>query len=289
VLGNLSTLDLRLIRVFLAVVEAGGVTAAQTMLNVGQSTISAQLSTLETRLGYRLCERGRSGFRLTPKGERFHAMSRKLLAALDEFGSAARHMDKQLVGTLSIGLIGHTPVSQNARIAEAIAAFRTRDEAVRFSISVRPPGDLEERLLGGEIQIAVGYFWHRVPALDYTPLFVERQVAYCGRGHPLFARAGALTPLPEAQLSTSPDRVTGTADNMEAVALLILSGHHLGYLPQHFAAPYVAQGLLAALNPDSLRYDVTFHMVVARQARQNPVVQAFLEDLARAHDVPDVD
>jgi DNA-binding transcriptional LysR family regulator len=134
-------------------------------------------------------------------------------------------------------------------------------------------------------------------------LFVERQVAYCGRGHPLFTRAGALTPadaaghewawrtypLPEAQLSTSPDRVTGTADNMEAVALLILSGHHLGYLPQHFAAPYVAQGLLAALNPDSLRYDVTFHMVVARQARQNPVVQAFLEDLARAHDVPDVD
>lgn len=299
-LGTLSTLDLRLIRVFLAVAEAGGVTAAQAMLNVGQSTISSQLSTLETRLGYRLCERGRSGFHLTPKGERFYAMSRRLLAALDEFGSAARHMDKQLVGTLSIGLIGHTPISQNARIAEAIAAFRRRDEAVRFAISVRPPGDLEERLLSGEIQIAVGYFWHRVPTLDYTPLFVERQVAYCGRGHPLFERAGALTaadaaghewawrtyPLPEAQLSTSPDRVTGTADNMEAVALLILSGHHLGYLPQHFAAPYVAQGMLAALNPDALRYDVTFHMVVAQQARHNPIVQAFLEDLAHAHGIP---
>ncbi|WP_201324984.1 LysR family transcriptional regulator, partial [Burkholderia sp. E168m23] len=253
-LGNLSTLDLRLIRVFLAVTDAGGVSAAQAVLNVGQSTISAQLSSLETRLGYRLCERGRSGFRLTPKGERFHAMSRKLLAALDEFGMAARHMDRQLVGTLNIGLIGHTPVSQNARIAEAIAAFRTRDEAVRFSISVRAPGDLEEKLLSNEIQIAVGYFWHRVPTLHYTPLFIERQIAYCGRGHPLFDGAGTLTPadvagfewawrsypLPEAQMSTTPDRVTATADNMEAVALLILSGHHLGYLPQHFAAPYVA-------------------------------------------------
>ncbi|MGX5878522.1 LysR family transcriptional regulator, partial [Burkholderia gladioli] len=297
VLGNLSTLDLRLIRVFLAVADAGGVTAAQAVLNVGQSTISAQLSSLETRLGYRLCERGRSGFRLTPKGERFQAMSRKLLVALDEFGGAARHMDKQLVGTLNIGLIGHTPISQNARIAEAIAAFRTRDEAVKFSISVRPPGDLEEKLLGDEIQIAVGYFWHRVPVLDYTPLFVERQVAYCGRGHALFEQAGALAtadvaghewawrtyPLPEAQLSTSPDRVTGTADNMEAVALLILSGHHLGYLPEHFAAPYVAQGLLAPLNPELLNYDVTFHMVVARRAKKDPIVAAFLEDLASAH------
>ncbi|MEK7919815.1 LysR family transcriptional regulator, partial [Burkholderia contaminans] len=31
-LGNLSTLDLRLIRVFLAVTEAGGVSAAQAVL-----------------------------------------------------------------------------------------------------------------------------------------------------------------------------------------------------------------------------------------------------------------
>lgn len=93
-LGNLSTLDLRLIRVFLAVTDAGGVSAAQSVLNVGQSTISAQLSSLETRLGYRLCERGRSGFKLTPKGERFYAMSRKLLTALDDFGIAARHMDR---------------------------------------------------------------------------------------------------------------------------------------------------------------------------------------------------
>ncbi|MBC8862909.1 LysR family transcriptional regulator, partial [Escherichia coli] len=57
---------------------------------------------------------------------------------------------------------------------------------------------------------------------------------------------------------------------------------------QHFAAPYVAQGLLAPLNPDELRYDVTFHMVVARNGRGNPLVEAFLEDLERAHQSPDV-
>ncbi|AOK32148.1 MULTISPECIES: LysR family transcriptional regulator [Burkholderia] len=299
--GNLTDLDLRLIRVFIAVADAGGVSVAQSTLNVSQPTISTQLSTLETRVGFRLCERGRSGFRLTTKGERFYALAKKLYEAVDAFSSEARHMDKTLVGTLSVGLIGHTPVSQNARISDAIARFRRRDEAVRFVISVRPPGELEERLLSGNVQIAVGYFWHRVPTLEYTPLFIERQVAYCGRGHPLFRRAGRIDPsgvadfewawrtypLPEVELSTTPSKVTAQADNMEAVALLILSGHHLGYLPEHFAAPYVKQGLLKALNPAVLRYDVTFHVVTQRRNRRDPIVQAFLEDLKDAHLVGD--
>lgn len=48
--SQLTDLDLRLIRVFLAIVDAGGVSPAQATLNVGQSTISTQLATLETRL-----------------------------------------------------------------------------------------------------------------------------------------------------------------------------------------------------------------------------------------------
>lgn len=66
-LSTVTDLDLRLIRVFLAIVDAGGVSAAQDVLGVGQSTISSQLATLETRLDFRLCERGRGGFRLTAR------------------------------------------------------------------------------------------------------------------------------------------------------------------------------------------------------------------------------
>ena len=296
-LGALSNFDLRLVRVFMAVADAGGVTVAESMLNVSQPTISTQLSTLETRLGFRLCERGRSGFRLTEKGERFYSLCVQLLSAVDEFSAEARNMDRKLVGTLRIGLIGHTPISQNARVSEAIARFRLRDEAVRFALSVRPPGELEEDLLNGTIQIAVGYFWHRVPTLDYTPLFTERQLAYCGSGHPLFERAGQVAPaeasdfewawrsypLPEAQIHAMPGRITAHADNMEAVSLLILSGHHLGYLPEHFAAPYVSQGLLAAVNPEKLSYEVTFHLVIQKQGRRSPVIEAFVEDLKLAH------
>jgi DNA-binding transcriptional LysR family regulator len=67
--SRLDTVDLRLLRVFATVVEARGFTAAQTILNVSGSTISNQISALETRLGVKLCRRGRAGFKLTEDGE----------------------------------------------------------------------------------------------------------------------------------------------------------------------------------------------------------------------------
>ena len=291
-IGQLSDLDLRLIRVFLTVVQAGGISQAQTLLNVGQPTISTQLATLETRLGFRLCQRGRSGFQLTDKGRWFVEMSRELLRTVENFERQARNIGKQLVGTLDIGLIGHTPIAQNIRLSQAIRRFRERNEAVRFNIGIHAPRDLEERLLNGGIQIAIGYFWHRAPALDYTPLFIERQIAYCGHTHPLFPDAGQVTAsdvsdhdwawrsyaLPASMPATPPHRTTAIADNMEAIALLIMSGH-LGYLPQHFAEPYVSLGLMAPLNPSLFQYDVTFHLVCRKPRRLDEITKAFLADL----------
>jgi len=67
--------DIRLIRIFIRVVEAGGLSAAQADLNLSLSTISEKISAisekisaLEQRLGVTLCKRGRGGFQLTESG-----------------------------------------------------------------------------------------------------------------------------------------------------------------------------------------------------------------------------
>ncbi|MGQ3028986.1 MAG: LysR family transcriptional regulator, partial [Ferrovibrionaceae bacterium] len=65
----LDTADIRLLRLFMTIVEAGGFAAAQGELNLSLSTISTHVSTLETRLGVVLCKRGRSGFEVTPEGQ----------------------------------------------------------------------------------------------------------------------------------------------------------------------------------------------------------------------------
>jgi len=296
-LSQLSDLDLRLIRVFLAIVDAGGISPAQATLNVGQSTISTQLATLETRLGYRLCERGRSGFALTARGAQFVDAARALLSAIDTFGMQARNVGRKLVGTLGIGMIGHTPATASLRISDAIRRFRARDQSVRFAMLVRSPGELEELLLSDRIQVGIGYFWHRVPSLEYTEVFAEDLLAYCSKDHPLFALAGSVAPavaaqhewawrsypLPEAASPTTPHNVTAVADNMEAVAMLVLSGCHLGYLPEHYAAPYLKEDLLAALNPEQMRYRVAFHMVTRARQHRTDIVEAFIDDMKAAH------
>ena len=61
-LAQVSDFDIRLLRIFRSVVECGGFSAAETVLGIGRSAISQQMSDLEQRLGLRLCQRGRAGF-----------------------------------------------------------------------------------------------------------------------------------------------------------------------------------------------------------------------------------
>lgn len=299
-LTNVSDLDIRLIRVFLAVVDARGISVAQASLNVGQSTLSAQLATLEARLGYRLCERGRGGFRLTAKGERFERLARQFMATVRGFCRGVQNIDRQLVGTLAIGLVDHAPPSQHVRIGQAIDRFKKRDESVQLTIVLRSPEQIERELLSGALDLAVGYCWRRVPSLEYVPLFVEKQLAYCGRGHPLFERAGSLSaqdvagcdwvgrsyPVPEASAGLSIGEAAAVADNMEAVAILILSGRYLGFLPAAVADCYTALGLMRPANPLELRYDVPVHVVGQRAARRSESAQAFLDDLRSVYPEP---
>ncbi len=297
--SNTSDLDLRLIRVFLAVVDARGITAAEASLGVRQSTISTQLSALEARVGFKLCDRGRGGFRLTSKGERFAATARTLVAATSEFVARVRDIDRKLVGTLSIGLIGQAPLVENARLAEAIGAFRKRDQAVTFSMKVASPQELEESLVNNQLDLAIGYFWHRVPGLLYTPLFTEQQVIYCGRGHPLFHASRPVSaddlqahdwvwrtyPVPEEQYPLPERRVTASADSIEAATILILSGGHLGYLPAHYAEPFEQRGLVKAVGRSTFSFDVPLHLAMKRSTSDKPIVDAFCEDLLRAFNI----
>lgn len=291
-LGTVSELDLRLIRVFLTVVEAGGISAAQTALNTTQPTISAQLATLEARVGFRLCERGRGGFSVTPKGSQFVEAARRLLAAAEGFRVEVQHINRKVSGNINIGLLGQIDPSANKNIALAIARLRSRHEGLYFHFTELSSSLLEEKIINGHIDLAIGYFWHRLPNIDYYPLFQETQIAYCAPAHPLFDHVGALSrddvrdydwvwpsPLPEMPAPTSIERLTVLTDSMDGAALLILSGQHLGFLPQHYAAKHEQLGQLHPLNPEQLRYEVGFHAAVRHSARQREVVSAFLAEL----------
>ena len=119
-LGRISDVDIRLLRVFRAVVACGGVSAAELELNIGRSTISRHLTDLELRLGVKLYERGPAGFALTTEGEQIFDASTDSWRRSTPFRLGSTRCIS-LSGHLAIALFDKLLTNREARLSEAIA------------------------------------------------------------------------------------------------------------------------------------------------------------------------
>ena len=77
-------LDPRLLRAFVAIVDAGSFTQAAERLNMTQSTISQQLARLEDAVGHALVDRNARPIGPTAAGERLLGHARRILALQHE-------------------------------------------------------------------------------------------------------------------------------------------------------------------------------------------------------------
>jgi LysR family transcriptional regulator, transcriptional activator for bauABCD operon len=297
----INDVDLRLLRVFRAVVEAGGFSNAQAILNVGASTISTQMSQLETRLGYVLCHRGRGGFKLTEKGEMLYRLVVQFFQSVHAFETQANELKGGLNGQLRVGFLDNIITDPASPLREAVRQFRSAPRNhVRLLMQVLSPQELERGLLDHRLDAAIGIFCSRLPGLSYESLYTQREVLLCHRDHELaslkdeeeLARA-----LPRANkvlrsfLGTQEfPFATGDGDStifsishIEASALLILTGDCIGFLPRHYAQPWIDQGELIALLPDRLFRDTQFS-VAMRVSVERPAAatRAFLDCLRAA-------
>lgn len=298
-LGQVGDTDIRLLKIFKAVVDCGGMAAAELELNIGRSTISRHVKDLEERLGLVLCRRGRSGFALTDEGRRVHADTLRLLDALGAFRANIGQMHGELSGTLRLGLFDKIVTNPAARIDRALRLFHQRAPEVRLELSVGALNALEPQVIDGQLHLAVVPDHRRSQSLRYDLLFREDMRLYCGREHALFARSRRALALAQVQACDyvglafhSPNmevtrraglRRTATATDQEAVALLILSGAYVGFLPPHYAQAFVEQGLMRALELPELGYTVDFVAISRQAATPSRLAQAYLDALREEH------
>lgn len=297
---DLASADLSLLRVFATVVECGGFSAAQLALGMPQSTLSSQMTTLEAQLGERLCHRGRGGFRLTPAGQVAYEAIGRLFASLAQFQRDVAGLRTRLVGELRIGIVDQVATNPANCFVDAVRRFKARDARVTLQITVQAPPLLERKVAAGRLDLAIAPFFQHAAELDYEALFDEPQGLYCGAGHPVFAQAPdvpvqALDGAEYAQrrymagismVARLPALVPAAlADNLEAIAMLVLSGRFLGYLPDHAAAAWVAQGRIRPIRPAELGYTSRFEVASLHRSPQPAPLAAFLDDLRAAHEV----
>ena len=293
---RLSNTDVRLLHVFRAVVECRGFSNAQAVLNVGQPTISNHIGQLEQRLGFRLCDRGRTGFRLTRKGETVYREALALFKAHEHFQSVTLELKGKLSGYLKLGLIDSTVTDPECPVIRAIELMNNKANEIVVRLSILAPGDLEKAVLDRDIDVALGTFDRQVPGLVYKPVYTEANTLYCAPSHPI----ARLRDREEIRRAVRESRkVTRSylegedlfpmgsdhSDNhasvefLEAAAILILGGGHIAFLPRHYARMWEESGQLLAVLPDEYVYRSEFYIVTRKSPSASVIVETFLEDL----------
>lgn len=293
--------DLRLLRVFRAVVRHKGFAAAQDELGLSPATISNHVGRLEQRFGIRLCERGRKGFSLTPDGGRILEAAEALLRSVENFTSTVGSVKGELSGTVHLGMVDAMHTNRDVQLHKAISSFVSAAPRVHLHVEIASPQELLQRLLDGRYGAILTPIEAHHPAIVARPLYKEEQRLYCGRGHPLFAARKGMTPAtvreyPYVSRSYMLEAVQShdegfdhraTTSHMEAIALLIMSGRFLGYLPVHFARSFVSSGEMRSLLDRKLAYFDTFYLAVRGDERNRATLMLteFLRDTLQAKPV----
>ena len=290
VLNQVSDFELKLLRVFRTVAACGGFSAAEVSLGISRAAISMQMADLESRLGFKLCQRGRAGFALTDEGRRVLEASDRLVGALDHFKAEINDVHQHLRGTLAIGITDNLVSHPGMKITHGLAALKARGPKVKINIHMQPSNDIEIGVLDGRLNIGVVPRVRELPGLDYLPLYEEASSLYCGAGHPLFCASDEAEKLidhevvvpsfaqpAEAQALYRRHPQGAQANDREGIMFLLLTGCYLGYLPDHYARPWVELGRLRALQPG---FSTHFCAITARSRRANLVLDTFLETLS---------
>lgn len=292
-MGQPSDADLRLLRIYRKVVECGGFSAAEVELGISRAAISMAMSDLETRLGLRLCQRGRSGFSMTDEGSEVYEATLQLMASVEGFHTRVNGLHARLKGELNIGITDNLVTMPEMHITHALSALKERGPDVCINIRMIPPSDIELGVLDGRLHTGVVPALKTLPGLNYLLLYQETSQLYCASGHPLFnidevaeellsshdAVIPAYAQTPEIKTLHEPLKAAASATDREGIAFLILSGRYLGYLPTHYAERWVLDGQMCALNPDKYNYLTHYCAITGKGAPPNLVLESYLEEL----------
>ncbi|TWB88902.1 LysR family nitrogen assimilation transcriptional regulator [Bradyrhizobium macuxiense] len=246
-------MDLRQIRYFVAVAERGGFAAAASTLNVAQSALSRHVKELEDELGGALLERGARGVSVTESGKVLLARGRWLLGAIDDIKAEVRTENREPSGTVRIGA---PPSLGDVIYAPLAQTFVKQFPRVRLELSEGLTENLSERLLRGELDLAIVTTPSPNDHLDYEMLVVE-QVFVIGPPRDPLLKRGRLTrkefdalPSAVAPLSRNPFPPTMLCavrvDNSTPMKRMVASGLGYALLPFSGIHQEVTTGALSA-------------------------------------------
>lgn len=169
-------MDLKQLRYFISVYEAGGFAHAATVLGVSQPLLSRQIKLLEERLGANLFYRNGRGVELTEAGQVLKQSATTILNEVKVAQDELAAMKEMPSGQFSIGV----PPTVSAVLAVSLMrAVEAELPMVSFKIVDALSGHILEWLAKGRLDLAVLYDAPIMSTLSVDPLLRE-ELVYVG-------------------------------------------------------------------------------------------------------------
>ena len=144
-------MNLRHLRAFTTIADAGGFARAAARLNLSQPALSRQIHALESELDVLLFDRVGRRVQLTSEGEDLLRRSRRLLADANSLGERARSLKSGDTGILRVGA---TPQMIENLFADFLTRYRRRHPGVEVHLVEDGGARLHGRLERGDVHLA---------------------------------------------------------------------------------------------------------------------------------------
>jgi len=289
--------DLRLLRIFKAVVENGGFAAAESELGITRSTVSVHMSNLESRMKLKLCLRGRGGFSLTEDGQAVYYAAIELFDSLNDFSLLVNSLGSELSGELVILCADQLDVAKQLKLAKIIQIIHDSYPNLHLVLDGESINNIEKLLLKDKAHIALFPGYQQTEGLYYQPIHSEPIYLCCSKQHEFFNQVD--TVISEEKLASVPAihpgididgsgreqlkklNLLAKAYQFDTRKAMILSGRYIGYLPQSYIQQELNNGDIRIIQPSSLTYQFNLSLVYKNHPKEVNKVDLLKEAFAK--------
>ena len=163
-------MDLRQLRYFVGIVQAGSLARAADQLRVAPSALSHHLASLEAELDRQLMTRGLKGIQLTEAGRVLYRHAETILRQLESAKQDTKSALDVPSGRVSIGL----PIAWMAMVGyELFARVRRAHPQILLYLADGNSAFLRERLVNSRLDVAILFTSQPERGLAVEPLLLE--------------------------------------------------------------------------------------------------------------------
>ena len=284
--------DLKDLRLFQAIAEAGNLSAAAADMHMTASSASYRIKNLEYAVGSRLFVRTTKGMSLTPAGEVLARHAKGLLADVRAMHAELGAFSANLRG--SIRLLANSS-ALNSFIIPSLARFLVLNTNINVDLKEQESPTISQSIEEGQADIGVGAGLESRPGLHRELYAVDRLVCVVAPDHPLAGKGEAsfqdvlaydLVSLEksssnflylnnQARLTGHPMRVRVHVQNFNALIYMVEAGVGAAIVPASTVKDAIRQQKVAALTLSDEWAQRDLYLVYSAKPGQPELVREF--------------